>query len=172
MNSRASSPIRPLVLQIVVLFFFLYAVCSTTALLLVLLLVPLLSLDPNFFVLCAALAFGTMVITGIYHVSNMFRRNRRKTDRELQSPAKTGFGGILAASNAVSRILFFVIVVYCLGAIAFAIPVFGTVSAFPELHLQPLPLLIFAVVSFAVTAFISIFHLSMMIRRRKRKTDM
>ncbi|GHV72351.1 hypothetical protein AGMMS49928_29040 [Spirochaetia bacterium] len=171
MISGKSSPTRPYLVQIIFFIVVLYAVCAMTALLLILFLVPEQSIDTKFFILAAMLAFGTMELTSAYHLSTMVRRKKRKTDREIQGSQTIGFGEILAVSHFVSRILFFVIVFYGIGALVFIVPVFGTVSRFPQLHFNPRLLLLFSVTSFGLTAFISIYHLSTMVRRRKRKTD-
>jgi membrane protein implicated in regulation of membrane protease activity len=47
----------------------------------------------------------------------------------------------------------------------------GILPYFPSSYLNPSVLTAFAIISFVLTLLISAYHLSTMLRRRKRKTD-
>jgi membrane protein implicated in regulation of membrane protease activity len=117
------------------------------------------------------IAFISVELISIYHLRTMLRRKKRKTDWEKPTSEVAGLKEILALSNFLTRIIFYVIIVYTLCALVFFIPVFGPVPWFPDLYFTPKVLMVFTMISFGLMALISAYHLSTVLRRRKRKTD-
>jgi membrane protein implicated in regulation of membrane protease activity len=74
-------------------------------------------------------------------------------------------------SNKTSRVVFILTIVYIVGVIAVLLLERGIIAVAALYH-NPYLLIGFAIVSFAFSVFISAFHMSTIIKRRKRKTDM
>jgi hypothetical protein len=69
-------------------------------------------------------------------------------------------------------VLFTLIIVYSVSSIVVLLLALGLVPLIHGVYLNPQVLIIFALVSFILTIAISVYHLSTVIRRRKRKTDL
>jgi hypothetical protein len=82
-----------------------------------------------------------------------------------------GFNEFWANKSRVSQVIFILIILYAVSSICVLLPALGILPFLPDAYLNPYVLLGFALVSFAFTVFISAFHLSTMIKRRKRRTD-
>lgn len=67
--------------------------------------------------------------------------------------------------------IFIVIIIYAISSVVMLGLVLGIFPALPGAYLNPYMCLGYAIISFLLTAFISAYHLSTLIRRRKRKTD-
>jgi hypothetical protein len=78
--------------------------------------------------------------------------------------------GFFWGSNLVARVIFVLIAVYLAASIVVLLLAIG-ILPLPNPYRNPYILMIIALISFALTACVSIYHLSTMIRRRKRKDD-
>jgi ABC-type nickel/cobalt efflux system permease component RcnA len=67
--------------------------------------------------------------------------------------------------------LFIALVVYAVSTALVLTLVSGMVSRIPRAYLNPQVCIIYAVISFVLTALTGAYHLSTMLRRKKRKTD-
>ena len=81
------------------------------------------------------------------------------------------FQKIWSNSSLVTRVFSVILFLYFVAALVVLSLALGVVPSVPEAQHHPLLLIIFAIVSFALTVIISAFHLTTQIRRRKRKTD-
>ncbi|MDR2551641.1 MAG: hypothetical protein LBD31_00525 [Treponema sp.] len=70
-----------------------------------------------------------------------------------------------------ARAIFILIILYVICSIVVLLLALGIVLPRTSLYLNPYTLIGFSVVSFGFTVLISVYHLSTLIRRRKRKTD-
>jgi hypothetical protein len=68
-------------------------------------------------------------------------------------------------------ILWICIIVYAIASANVLILAISTYQELPGAYLNPQTLLLFSVISFILTVAVSAYHLSTMIRRRKRRTD-
>jgi hypothetical protein len=75
-------------------------------------------------------------------------------------------------SNKTSQVLFVLSVLYMVCAVVILIITLSAIAVIPGLHNNHYVLIGFSLASFTFSVFISAFHLSTIIRRRKRKTDM
>lgn len=82
-----------------------------------------------------------------------------------------GFREFWVNKNHVSQGIFIVSALYCVSAVVVLLLVLGIWPLVPKAHLNPYLLIGFTIVSFGLTLFISAYHLSTMLKRRKRKTD-
>lgn len=73
--------------------------------------------------------------------------------------------------NHISQMIFILILLYAVSSINVLLLALGILPHIPGMYLNPYIMVAFSLISFALTAFISAYHLSTMIRRRKRKTD-
>jgi heme/copper-type cytochrome/quinol oxidase subunit 2 len=85
---------------------------------------------------------------------------------------RMGFKEFWLNKSHVSQAIFILIIVYGVSAIHVLLLALGALPYLPQVHRNPYILVIFALVSFALTVFISAYHLSTMIQRRKRSGDM
>ena len=81
------------------------------------------------------------------------------------------FQSVWSNSSHVTRVFSVILFLYFIAAIVVLLLALGFVPSVPEAQHHPHLLIIFAIISFALTVIISAFHLSTQIRRRKRKTD-
>ena len=81
------------------------------------------------------------------------------------------FQTVWANRSPVTRVFSVVLFLYFIAAIVVLSLALGLIPVVPEAHFHPYVLIIFAIVSFTLTALVSAYHLSTQIRRRKRKTD-
>ena len=79
------------------------------------------------------------------------------------------FKEIWTRANNVSKFIFILAVIYILGGIWVLLTALGVISE--TSYNDPVLLIVFTMVSFALTVFICTYHLSNLIRRRKRLTD-
>ncbi|MDR0600687.1 MAG: hypothetical protein LBG84_11545 [Treponema sp.] len=70
-----------------------------------------------------------------------------------------------------SQIIFVIIIIYAVSSINVFLLALGILPFLPAAYLNPYLLLTFSIASFAFTLLMAAYHLSTMIRRRKRKTD-
>jgi membrane protein implicated in regulation of membrane protease activity len=82
-----------------------------------------------------------------------------------------GFKEFWSHKSRVSQVIFIVIIMYCVSSINVLLLALGIMPYIPGVYLNPYVLIAFAIISFLITLLISIYHLSTMIRRRKRKCD-
>jgi membrane protein implicated in regulation of membrane protease activity len=71
----------------------------------------------------------------------------------------------------IAQTIFILIILYAVTTVIVLCLALGFFQHLPRAHLNPYVSLTYAIISFVLTALISAFHLSTMIRRRKRKTD-
>ena len=81
------------------------------------------------------------------------------------------FTEIWARSNIFSRLIFILLVLYAIGSAGFLLLIFGFAHFLPAAKNNPQLLIGFAISSFLLAVLISSYHLSTLIRRRKRRTD-
>ena len=79
--------------------------------------------------------------------------------------------GFLVNKSAIAQIIFILIILYCVSSINVLLLAFGLLPYIPGIYLKSGMLIVFSLFSLAMTLFVSAYHLSTMIRRRKRKTD-
>ncbi|MDR2553012.1 MAG: hypothetical protein LBD31_07610 [Treponema sp.] len=116
----------------------------------------------------AIISFVLTAVISVYHLSVMFRLNKRRTDggEEARPERIHWFKDRVTAM----KILFILIALYIpLSAAALTV----ILRAVPNATGIKLPYICisYAIISFVLAALISAHHLSTMIRRRKRKTD-
>jgi ABC-type multidrug transport system permease subunit len=70
-----------------------------------------------------------------------------------------------------SKLIFLLIILYCISSINVLLLAFGLTKWIPDFHLNARVLIAFSVTSFALTLFVSAYHLSTFLRRRKRASD-
>lgn len=70
-----------------------------------------------------------------------------------------------------SQVIFILIILYCVSSVNVLLLALGLMPYIPGAYLNPHVLIAFSIISFALTLFISAFHLSTMIRRKKRRCD-
>jgi putative effector of murein hydrolase LrgA (UPF0299 family) len=75
------------------------------------------------------------------------------------------------SKSHVSKVIFILIVLYCIASINVLFLSLGMVPYFQSFQQSSYLLIGFAISSFALTLFMSAYHLSTMLRRRKRKSD-
>ena len=73
--------------------------------------------------------------------------------------------------SRISKIIFLLIILYCISSINVLLLAFGLTRWLPNFHLNARVLIAFSVTSFALTLFMSAYHLSTFLRRRKRASD-
>ena len=71
----------------------------------------------------------------------------------------------------VSQIIFILIVLYCVASVNVLILALGMLPYYESDHGVSYLLIGFTISSFVLTLFISAYHLSTMLRRRKRRSD-
>lgn len=82
-----------------------------------------------------------------------------------------GFKEFWANKRRISQVIFILIIIYAVSSINVLLLALGVLSYLPQAHLNPYVLVAFSLVSFLLSVFISAYHLSTMIQRRKRKSD-
>jgi hypothetical protein len=70
-----------------------------------------------------------------------------------------------------SQVIFILIILYCVSSVNVLLLALGILPYIPGAYLNPYVLIAFSIISFALTLLISAFHLSTMIRRKKRRCD-
>jgi ABC-type transport system involved in cytochrome c biogenesis permease subunit len=81
------------------------------------------------------------------------------------------FNEIWTRVNPISKIIFILIIAYAVISIIVLFMALNIVRFIPDSYNQVYVYLAFAIVSFLVTVFISAYHLTTLIRRRKRASD-
>lgn len=76
-----------------------------------------------------------------------------------------------SGNNLISQVIFILIILYCFSAISVLLLVLGLLPYIDGMYLNSRVLIGFAMGSFGLSLLISIYHLSTMLRRRKRKDD-
>jgi membrane protein implicated in regulation of membrane protease activity len=71
----------------------------------------------------------------------------------------------------IAQTIFIVIILYAVSSIVVLGVAAGVFHKMPGAYLNPYICVAYAIISFALTAFISAYHLSTMIRRKKRRCD-
>ena len=82
-----------------------------------------------------------------------------------------GFKGFWENKSRFAQLIFIMIILYAISSINVLLLAVGILPHIPGIYLNPYVLIGFALVSFVFTVLISAYHLSTMIRRRKRKYD-
>ncbi|MDR0443148.1 MAG: hypothetical protein LBH44_07070 [Treponema sp.] len=168
--------------QVIYVLIILYAVSSINVLMLLASLFPYVRayvgrptfIKTHILIIFAGIAFLLVAAVGIHHLVIMFRKRKRKTD--VQDGVKkagfkeTSFKEIWMRSNVVTRILLVLLIIYSL------ISVFVLIWALDIIQLDrsiegDSVWIGFGILSFALSAIISAFHLSTMMHRRKRHSD-
>jgi membrane protein implicated in regulation of membrane protease activity len=159
---------KSLALQILFILIILYAVSVISVLCIALGVLPYLHykfyLKDN--IPYAIISFVLAVLLSAYHLSDMLRNRKRKTDKDGNGEPVHWFKG----KSLDTRLLFILIVLYTPCAIAALVLILRLIS-FVSIARIPYISIAFAIVSFLLAALISACHLRSMIRRRKRKTD-
>ena len=86
----------------------------------------------------------------------------------MDSTNKEGFW---VNKSHVSQIIFILIILYCVSSINVLLLGFGILPYIPGVYLNPYMFIWFALASCVLTLIMSVYHLSTMLRRRKRKSD-
>ena len=73
--------------------------------------------------------------------------------------------------NLLVHVLWIVLIVYAAGSVYLLVVSVNWYRHAPGAYLKPLTLVGFAVISFLLVVLVSRYHLSSLIRRRKRRTD-
>lgn len=73
--------------------------------------------------------------------------------------------------SLVTQMLFIALIVYAISTALVLTLATGVVSRIPRAYLDPHVCIVYAVISFVLTALTGAYHLSTMLRRKKRKTD-
>jgi uncharacterized membrane protein len=73
--------------------------------------------------------------------------------------------------NMFAHILWIVLIVYAVASAYLLIISVNWYRHYPGAYLNPLTLVAFSVISFLLVVFVSSYHLSSLIRRRKRRSD-
>jgi uncharacterized membrane protein len=73
--------------------------------------------------------------------------------------------------NLLAHILWIVLIVYAVASVYLLITSVNWYRHYPGAYLNPLTLVGFAVISFLLVVLVSSYHLSSLIRRRKRRSD-
>lgn len=81
------------------------------------------------------------------------------------------FGGCFRGKSHISQTIFIVIIAYTVSSIVILCLAVGLFPYLPYARLNPAVCAIYAIISFGLTALISVYHLRTMFRRRKRKSD-
>ena len=161
---------RSLGLQILFIVILLYAISSMLVLGISLGILPYLHykfyLKDN--VEYAVISFVLTAAISAYHLSIMLRMKKRTGDRVSSAPAEPvhWFKGRTAFVQA----LFVLIILYVAGTVALLCLIPGLTLYLPRARL-PYLFIGYSIISFIMAAFISAYHLSTMIRRRKRTAD-
>lgn len=71
----------------------------------------------------------------------------------------------------ISQTIFIVIIAYAVSSVVVLCLALGIFPYLEGAYLNPQVCLAYAIISFALTAFISAYHLSTMLRRKKRRND-
>jgi hypothetical protein len=82
-----------------------------------------------------------------------------------------GLKGFFLSKSHLSQIVFILIISYAISSINILVLWLGILPKLPDDYFHPYVLMGFSLASCVVTLFISAYHLSTMIRRRKRITD-
>jgi hypothetical protein len=83
-----------------------------------------------------------------------------------------GYKEFYGEKSTATKLIFVLIVLYTLCSIVVLLLALGFVfPKVPSFYHNPRVLIVFSVISFVVTVVISVHHLSTLIKRRKRKTD-
>ncbi|MDR0584053.1 MAG: hypothetical protein LBG57_06885 [Treponema sp.] len=78
---------------------------------------------------------------------------------------------IFKKKNLFAHILWIVLIVYAVSSVYLLVVSVNWYRHSPGAYLKPLTLVAFAVISFLLVVLVSSYHLSSLIRRRKRRTD-
>lgn len=70
-----------------------------------------------------------------------------------------------------AKIVLLLVILYCVSSINVLLLALGITNWIPGLHLNPDVLIAFAIISFVFSIFVSAYHLSTFLRRRKRMGD-
>jgi hypothetical protein len=70
-----------------------------------------------------------------------------------------------------AQIVFILIILYCVSSINVLMLAFGVLPYVPGVYLNPGVLIGFAILAFVLTLCVSTYHLSTMLRSKKRKSD-
>jgi membrane protein implicated in regulation of membrane protease activity len=116
----------------------------------------------------AVISFVLTALMSAYHLSIMFRTRKRRTDQE--SGTQTEQPHWFKNRSLFTRVFFIVIVLYTPCAIASLLLIFRVIPYIPWAKI-PYASIGFAITSFLLASAISAYHLGIMLRRRKRKTD-
>ena len=81
------------------------------------------------------------------------------------------FNEIWTRVNPISKTIFVLLIVYVVVCVIVLLSLLNIVRLFPDTDDQVYLYLGFAIVSFSLTVFICAYHLTTLIRRRKRATD-
>jgi len=81
------------------------------------------------------------------------------------------FNEIWTRVNPISKTIFILLIAYAVFCVIVVLAVLNVVHLIPDAYNQVYLYLCFAVVSFLLTVFISAYHLTTLIRRRKRASD-
>ncbi|MDR0584194.1 MAG: hypothetical protein LBG57_07610 [Treponema sp.] len=72
----------------------------------------------------------------------------------------------------ISQTIFIVIIAYAVSSVVVLCLALGIFPYLEHAYFNPQVCIAYAIISFALTAFISAYHLSTMIRRKKRRCDL
>jgi hypothetical protein len=81
------------------------------------------------------------------------------------------FAEVWKTRTILARLLFILVILYCVSSSVVLLGAVGLVEMIPNLHLNPGALVIFTVISYVFAILVSAYHLSTFLRRRKRSVD-
>jgi hypothetical protein len=163
--------------RIIFILILLYAICSINVLFLAIGIVYNL---PKDFLLkikvlnaFAIISFVLAAITSAYHLTTMIFRRKRIADwQDGDSRKATNQKKWIWEHSPVSRIIFILIILYAVCSVIVLFLAVGIISSPSNgFLLSPIGVITYAIISFALTAVTSAYHLSTMIFRRKRTGD-
>jgi hypothetical protein len=78
---------------------------------------------------------------------------------------------VVARKSYLSQVIFILIILYAVSSITVLLLIRPILQRIPGSFLEFNSLIAYAIISFVVTLILGVFHLSTMVRNRKRRTD-
>ncbi|MDR2516141.1 MAG: hypothetical protein LBC88_02025 [Spirochaetaceae bacterium] len=157
--------------QLVFILIILYGVSSVNVLVLALGIIPLIPgmfLSQPMMIGFSLISFALAVFVSAYHLSNMLQQKKRRTDEPVSQDGHHWFN----SKTSIARIIFVMLILYGAGSVGVVLAALGILPPYSQdSALNPYVLAVFSIASFVVTVIVSAYHLSTLLRRRKRKDD-
>jgi lipid-A-disaccharide synthase-like uncharacterized protein len=93
----------------------------------------------------------------------------KKGEKIMESSANSA--GFWKSKSRLSQVIFILSLLYYAGSVIVLFLALGLMPNMSRVYLNPYLLIGFSIVSFVLTLFISVYHLALLLKRRKRKTD-